>query len=525
LNLPHKTRPVRFVQELVEHTIRHEYPHDSKTVPGAVIASNGALAVYTGERTGRSANDRYIVTQQYRDEIDWGPINIAYEPDRFSALWDEAVRHADSLEDPLWEQHLRVGADPHHAVGLRVFTKYAWHGLFANTMFIRQPPTPEMEEWTILNLPSFHTDVRKHGTNSDCSGFIDLDHKRILLCGLHYGGEMKKAVFTVMNFILPRKGVLPMHCSANVGEHGDVAVFLGLSGTGKTTLGSDPNRRIIGDDEHGWSEHGLFNFEGGCYAKGIKLTREREPVIYDAIREGAIIENVVLDELRRPLYDCEDITENIRVAYPLSHIENRDFQNRGWHPQSQVLLSYDAYGVLPPVAGLTVEQAVYYYLSGYTAKVGSTEVGSTAQIEASFSSMFGAPFFPCKPKLYADLYERKLREHSTRVYNVSTGYTGGPFGSKEGRRFEIGTSRAVVNSAISGALDSMPQWHMEEMNLQVPEHVPGVLDKHLHPLSMWTNPRKYKDAMRELVDSFHKNWDKKFGGVSTAIRDAGPRRY
>ncbi len=512
-------RDVTTEQELIEHILRHEHRGTTQ----ARLAANGAINVFTGKRTGRSPLDRYIVRGTNDALIDWGPINQPYERDAFERMWERAWEHVQKLPKPLFLQRLRAGADPKYSIRLTVYTKYAWHALFAHYLFIRDAGTPEMPEWTILNVPSFHSNPASDGVRSDSSLFIDFDARRILIAGLLYAGEMKKAVFTVMNFLMPLRHALPMHCAANVGENGDVALLFGLSGTGKTTLGSDTIRAMIGDDEHVWSPEGVSNVEGGCYPKLIGLTEEREPIIWEAIR-AALTENVVMDDLRRPNFDDGSITENTRGAYPRDHISNRDRQNRASHPSAIIFLTCDAHGVMPPVARLSPEQAVYHYLSGYTAQVGSTVVGATSAISETFSAFFGAAFFPHKPEVYAGLFQDMIRKHKVPVYLVNTGWTGGPYGHMDGRRYSIATSRAMIHAVLRGDLANTPHWHMDTLNLDVPECVRGVQPRHFHPREMWDDKQAYDSTLAALVKKFQNNWDKKFGTVSATIRDAGPKR-
>jgi phosphoenolpyruvate carboxykinase (ATP) len=487
-----------------------------------VLAANGALSVRTGQRTGRSPKDRFIVDEPgSRDHIDWGIVNRPFDAAAFENLWNRVVEHVSSKGDA-FISFLRAGADPVHSIALRVITEFAWHTLFARQLFIRPAKSdPHDAEWTVLNAPSYEADPARDGTSSDGAVIIDLAKQRILLCGMHYAGEMKKAVFSVMNYLMPEQGILPMHCAANVGEDGDVALFFGLSGTGKTTLSADPTRFLIGDDEHGWNDQGIFNFEGGCYAKCIQLTQEREPVIWNAIRFGAVMENVVLDGIRHvPCYDDESITQNTRVAYPREYIEMRMPGNRAGHPQAIIFLTCDLFGVLPPVAILSKQQAAYYFLSGYTALVGSTEVGQIDDVKPTFSACFGSPFFPRKPREYADLLMRKIDQHNSPVYLVNTGWTGGAYG-EDGRRFSIATTRALIHAIVRGGLQGVETQQLPGLNLTIPRHVPGVDTGILNPRNGWHDKNAYDRQAHDLIQRFLANFER--FQVSREIRSAGPR--
>ncbi len=489
-----------------------------------LLAENGALCVQTGARTGRSPKDRYIVDRpEVTQHVDWGAINQPIGVDAFEKLWDRAIRHV-SQQGELFVSHLRVGADPEHSLTLEVITERAWHALFARQLFVREVDSSDempLGHWTILNAATLVTDPERDGTASDGTVILDLEKRRVLLCGMQYGGEMKKAMFTAMNYLLPETDILPMHCSANVGETGDVALFFGLSGTGKTTLSADPARFLVGDDEHGWDNQGIFNFEGGCYAKCINLTPEREPIIWNAIRFGSVIENVVLeDKRRRPDYDDDSITQNTRVAYPRDFIEKRVPGNRATHPKAILFLTCDLYGIFPPVAELSKEQAAYYFLAGYTALVGSTEVGSTEAIKSTFSTCFGAPFFPRKPREYADLLMKKLERHGAKVYLVNTGWTGGPYGGG-GQRFSIASTRALIHAILRGEVANAETDAIPELNLRIPRFVHGINPRVLNPRDTWHDKSDYDRRKRELIQRFDHNMERL--NATRRIREAGPR--
>ncbi len=488
-----------------------------------ILAENGAMCVRTGERTGRSPKDRFIVDREdISSQIDWGPINQPFDEVAFEKLWSRVLGHL-SYQGELFVSHLRAGADPENQVTLRVVTEYAWHALFARQLFIR-PPHADLSssrtDWTILSAPSFKAEPRRDSTLTDGAVILDLSGHRILLCGMQYAGAMKKSVFTVLNHLLPALGVLPMHCAANVGEDGDVALFFGLSGTGKTTLSADPERFLVGDDEHGWNDNGIFNFEGGCYAKCIKLTPEREPIIWNAIRFGSVVENVVLRALRRPDYDDDSITQNTRAAYPREFVDKRMPGNRAGHPRSIIFLTCDLYGVLPPVASLTKEQAAYHFLAGYTALVGSTEVGQAAEIKPTFSACFGAPFFPRRAQEYAELLMDKIDRHGSGVYLVNTGWTGGAY-ARGGQRFSIATTPAIVHAVLRGELVGAEMDHLEDLNLRVPRYLPGIDTRILNPRHTWHDQQAYDQNKRELIQRFVENMDR--FDLGPEIRTAGPR--
>lgn len=490
---------------------------------GSSLSHTGALRVSTGERTGRSPEDRFIVRDELTaSTVDWGKVNKPMEPGDFDRLLLRVTAYLENRELYVFDGF--AGADPAHRLSLRVVSELAWHSLFANQLFIR-PTLEELAahdpEFTVLFAPGFHTVPGVDPTRSNAAIVLNMGRKFAVICGTAYAGECKKAIFTVMNFLLPGQGVFPMHCSANLDPAtGETALFFGLSGTGKTTLSADPHRGLIGDDEHGWSPDGIFNFEGGCYAKCVNLTEEREPDIYRAIKFGAIMENVVVDEDSRiPDYEDISITENTRVGYPLDFINNAVLPSVGRHPSAVLFLTCDAFGVLPPISRLTREQAMYHFLSGYTAKLAGTEVGVT-EPGATFSSCFGAPFLPLPAAEYAKLLGARIDAHHPEVFLVNTGWSGGPYGV--GQRMSLRNTRALVLAALEGKLRQVEYEVDPYFGLAMPKTAPDVPCEILNPVNTWADKAAYEAKALHLVKLFRDNFAK-FRDVPPEVLSGGPR--
>ncbi|WP_100614087.1 phosphoenolpyruvate carboxykinase (ATP) [Confluentibacter citreus] len=494
-----------------------------------VETSSGALAINTGEFTGRSPKDRFIVKDDVtKDRVWWGPVNIPFDPEAFEKLYNKVSNYLSSKE--LYVRDCYGCADKDYQTNIRVITEYAWSNQFAYNMFLR-PTEEELEhftpEWTVINAPGFKANPQEDGTRQHNFAILDFTRKIALIGGTGYTGEIKKGIFSALNFMLPVfKETLPMHCSANVGKDGDTAIFFGLSGTGKTTLSTDPNRSLIGDDEHGWTkDNKVFNFEGGCYAKVIDLSREHEPEIYDAIKKGAILENVILDAAGHVDFADTSITENTRVSYPIDHIENIQLPSIGKDVKNVFFLTADAFGVLPPISKLTPSQAAYHFISGYTAKVAGTEAG-VIEPEPSFSACFGAPFMPLHPAKYAEMLSEKMITSGVNVWLVNTGWTGGPYGV--GTRMKLKYTRAMINAALNGDLGlyTYDKYHIHSVfGVAQPRECPGVPSSVLSPRTTWNNDESYYTTAFKLTNAFRENFKKFEAHCSEEIRRGGPQRY
>jgi phosphoenolpyruvate carboxykinase (ATP) len=498
------------------------YEHSVRRQEGQ-IAHLGPLVVSTGRFTGRTPKDKFVVQQPPSEDRVWWEGNKGFSPEQFDALHKRLAGYFTDRE--VYVQDCFVGADEQHRLPVRIITEYAWHSLFVRNMFIQGRAGAHFEGdpgFTVISAPGFHSDPERDGTRSDAFIVLNFEKRLILIGGTEYAGEIKKSIFTVMHYQLPIEGVLSMHCSANLGPHGDTALFFGLSGTGKTTLSTDPDRQLIGDDEHGWTDHGIFNFEGGCYAKVIRLSSDSEPEIYRTTRMfGTILENVVMDEVTRRVDLNDDrLTENTRAAYPLSHIPDHTISGTGGHPRNVFFLTADAFGVLPPISRLTPEQAMYHFISGYTAKVAGTEVGLT-EPEATFSTCFGAPFLALPPHVYAELLGKKVVEHGTNVWLVNTGWIGGSAAQSD--RVPIAFTRAMIHAALSGALLEVPSTPDPVFGVHVPERCPGVPQNVLNPRQAWSDKDAYDAQARKLASMFQRNFEEFSASLPESVRAAGPR--
>lgn len=490
-----------------------------------VVAHLGPLIVRTGDHTGRSPKDKFVVrTPDVEGEIWWGANNMSITPPQFDALRRKMLAYIQNTDLFVFDGY--VGADPAYQMPIRVITQYAWHSLFARNMFIREFDPDKLQshrpEFTVIDMPRFKAHPEEDGVNSSTIILVNFSQRLVLIAGTEYAGEIKKSIFTAMNYFLPKRGVLSMHCSANYGQdRDDVALFFGLSGTGKTTLSNDVERTLIGDDEHGWSDRGVFNLEGGCYAKVIRLDPEGEPLIYAATRRfGTLLENVVYESAtRRVDRDDDSLTENTRASYPISHIDNATREGIGGHPRHIIFLTADAFGVLPPISRLDRDQAMYHFLSGYTARVAGTERG-VKEPTPVFSACFGAPFMPLHPVTYADLLGEKIDRHGVQAWLINTGWTGGPYG--EGKRIRLAYTRRMVSAALNGELDQAEFRQDEHFGVLVPKAVQDVPDEVLDPRTTWADGRAYDAQAEKLVGMFAANFQQYHDRVSPAVRNAGP---
>lgn len=487
------------------------------------LSATGAFSTSTGKYTGRSPKDKFVVQDEVTaDTVAWGSVNVPFSEEQFAALYSMVLDYLEGL-DEFFVFDGYVGADPEHQMSLRVINQYAWQNLFARQLFIR--PTREALQdhkpnFTVIAVPGLTAVPERDGTNSEAFVIVSFKERVVLIGGTGYAGEIKKSIFSVMNYLLPQGEVLPMHCSANVGQDGRTALFFGLSGTGKTTLSADPGRQLVGDDEHGWSERGIFNLEGGCYAKCINLSREHEPQIWDAIKFGSVLENVVLDSDERIAdYNDGSLTENTRCAYPLDYIPGRVDPSLAGHPSAVVFLTADAFGVLPPISILEDEQIMYHFISGYTSKLAGTERG-IQHPEATFSACFGEPFLPLSPLVYAQMLKDRVNQYGAKVYLINTGWSGGPFGV--GERISLKYTRQMVTSVLSGALDGVDTRLDPVFGFKVPTHCPGVPDPILDPKQTWKDPKAYDAKAQELAQAFHDNFKAKYADLAPEVRKAGP---
>jgi phosphoenolpyruvate carboxykinase (ATP) len=487
------------------------------------FSASGALAVETGVHTGRSVQDKFIVHDASTEAAVWWDNNKPMTPEQFALVWGDFRRHAETRQ--LFVQDLYAGASPAHRLNARIFTEYAWQALFIRNL-LRRPQPAELAsfqpQFTVISLPSFRAEPKRHGVRSETVIACNFAARLVLIGGTSYAGEIKKSVFSYLNYVMPESGVMPMHCSANVDENGRSTIFFGLSGTGKTTLSADPKRTLLGDDEHGWGDSGIFNFEGGCYAKTIRLSREAEPEIWAATnRFGTVLENVILDPATRvPDFDDGRLTENTRSAYPLEFVSNASATGTAGHPKNLVMLAADAFGVLPPIAKLSPSQAMYHFLSGYTAKVAGTEKGLGKEPQATFSTCFGAPFMPRHPSVYGNMLRGLIARHRVDCWLVNTGWTGGKFGA--GRRMPIAVTRALLDAALSGVLASQPMRTDPVFGFQAPTALPGIDPAILNPRETWSDKAAYDAQARALVDMFRANFEKFEVHVDADVKAAAP---
>lgn len=486
------------------------------------LTATGALLVTTGKYTGRSPDDRFVVDVPcVHDDIDWGKVNMPISREKADAIYNRIVSYLQGREIFIFDGF--AGADPHYALSVRVINELASQNLFIHQLLVR--PTKEQLEsfepgFTIIAAPGFKCIPEVDGVNSEAAIIVDFEKKRVIIAGSRYAGEIKKSIFSVMNYLLPKRNVFPMHCSANIGADGDSALFFGLSGTGKTTLSADPNRMLIGDDEHGWSADGVFNFEGGCYAKCINLSRENEPQIWNAIKFGTLVENVIMDDETGELgYSDSSLTENTRAGYPVTYIPNCAIPGIGSHPKTVIFLTADAFGVLPPVAKLDKNMAMYHFVSGYTSKLAGTERG-IKEPQTTFSTCFGAPFLPLHPSVYAQMLGERIEEHNANVYLINTGWSGGPYGV--GKRMSLKYTRAMVTAALTGALEKGEFTLDPIFNVMIPKTCPNVPDEILNPREVWADKAAYDKQAKDLAKRFVENF-KKYDNMPQHIIDAGPK--
>jgi len=531
-------RKVKLMEELVSIGIKNTrevfYNYGTPALYEQVIRRRegllshlGPLVVRTGYHTGRSPNDKFTVRESSSEQnVWWGKVNKGMSEECFERIYFKMMAYIQGKD--LYVEDCYVSADPKYKLGIRVITENAWHNLFARNMFRRYKSEEELNNhetnFTIIHTPNFHADREVDCTNSEVFVIVNFAKKIVLIGGSSYAGEIKKSIFSIMNYLMPLRNVMSMHCSSNLGKDGDVAIFFGLSGTGKTTLSADPNRKLIGDDEHGWSDDGVFNYEGGCYAKVIKLSEEAEPDIFECTRKfGTILENVQINSQTRRLdLDDDTFTENTRAAYPLTHLPNIVEEGRAGHPKNIIMLTADAFGVLPPISKLTTEQAMYHFISGYTAKVAGTEKGIT-EPKATFSTCFGAPFMVLHPNVYAKLLGEKIEKHNSSCWLVNTGWTGGPYGV--GSRMKIKYTRAMLTAALEGSLENVEYVKDPVFNLMIPTTCPGVPSEILNPKNTWADKNAYDEQAKKLAKMFVENFNEYAKGTSDSIKNAGPNRF